>query len=41
MRSLFRILLVAECCVITLACTVADNSASSLDPGWIVAMGGL
>ena len=30
MRSPFRILLVPECCIIKLACTVADNSVSFL-----------
>ena len=34
--SPFRILLVPECCVIKLACTVADNSVSFLSHGWIV-----
>ena len=34
--SLFRILLVPECCVIKLACTMADNLVSFLGPGWIV-----
>ena len=32
----FRILLVPECCVIKLVCTVADNSVSFLGHGWIV-----
>ena len=31
-RSLFRILLVHECCVIKLAFTAADNSAFSMGP---------
>ena len=35
-RSPFRILLVPECCVIKLACTVADKSVSILCHGWIV-----
>ena len=35
-RSHFSMLLVSECCVIKLACTVADNSVSSLGPGWNV-----
>ena len=32
----FRILLVSECCVIKLACTVADNSVSFLGHGWFI-----
>ena len=35
-RSPFRILLVPECFVIKLACTVADNSVSFLSHGWLV-----
>ena len=35
-QSPFRILLVPECCVIKLACTVADNLVSFLGHGWIV-----
>ena len=34
--SIYRTLPVPECCSIKLACTVADNLASSLSPGWIV-----
>ena len=35
-RSPFRILLVPECCVITLACTVADNLVTFLGHGLII-----
>ena len=34
--SPFRVLLVPECCVIKVACTVADNSVSFLGHWWIV-----
>ena len=34
--SPFRMLLVPECCVIKLACPVADNMVSFLCHGWIV-----
>ena len=34
--SAFRILLVPECCVMKLTCTLADNSVSFLGHGWIV-----
>ena len=36
MQSLYRILVVHEYCVMNLASTLADNSASSLGPWWIV-----
>ena len=37
--SPFRILLVPECSVIKLYCTVADNSVSFLGHWWIVLQG--
>ena len=35
-RLAFRIVLVPECCVFKLACTLAENSVSFLGHGWIV-----